>query len=132
MTKLPLLLVGAFATTLAVTACGTKGDASPAPADETKLGEHPNILFEVFGEREDPRMIPLAILERGKLRHIVLSPEHWKQFDKMYDHSGTIYTLYQDGGVAGNATVKQGMWEKRNAPLYSLPNCQNLLPLASV
>jgi hypothetical protein len=134
MTRLPLLLAGAtlMSATLVVTGCGTKSDAMPAPADEMKLTDHPNVLFEVFGEREDPRMLPLAVIDHGKLRHIVLSPQHWRQFDKMYDLSGTVYTLYQDGGVAGTAKVKQGMWEKRNAPLYSLPNCQSLLPLSAV
>jgi hypothetical protein len=127
--QLYLLVSGAV---LTGTGCGTKSDASPAPAGELRLSDHPNILFEVFGEREEPRMIPLAVVDHGKLRHIVLSADHWKQFDRMYDHSGTVYTIYQDGGVAGTATVKQGMWEKRNAPLYSLPNCQLLLPLSAV
>jgi hypothetical protein len=122
-----------FGAIVVVTGCGTKTDASPAPANELKLADHPNILFEVFGEREDPRMIPLAVVDdHGKLHHIRLSDEHWKKFDKIYDHSGTVYTLYQDGGVAGTATVKQGMWEKPNAPLYSLPNCRQLLPLSAV
>jgi hypothetical protein len=128
----PLLLGALLSGVLLATGCGTKSDASPAPANELKLADHPNILFEVFGEREDPRMIPLAVVDHGKLRHIRLSADHWKQFDKMYDHSGTVYTIYQDGGVAGTATVKQGMWEKRSMPLYSLPNCQLLLPLSAV
>jgi hypothetical protein len=132
MTRLSLLPLAAIAASIVVAGCGSKGEASPASKDETRLGTHPDILFEVFGEREDPRMIPLAVIDHGKLRHIVLSPDHWRQFDEIYNRSGTAYTLYQDGGVAGIATVKQGMWEKRNAPLYSLPNCQHLVPLAAV
>jgi hypothetical protein len=113
--------------------CGGKSaNASTAPADETDLAKHPNVLFEVFGEREDPRMIPLATIEDGKLKHIVLSESNWKKFDRMYDRSGTVYTLYQDARVAGTATVKQGMWEHPNSPLYSLPNCHLLLPLSAV
>jgi hypothetical protein len=124
--------VAIAATVLVCTACGPRSEASPAPRGETRLGTHPDVLFEAFGEREDPRMIPLAVIDNGKLRHLVLSPEHWHQFDEIYDRSGTNYTVYQDGGVAGTATVKQGMWEKRNAPLYSLPNCQHLVPLSAV
>lgn len=112
--------------------CGKPDPSSAVPANETNLAKHPNVLFEVFGEREDPRMIPLATIEDGKLQHIAFSAAHWKQFDRQYDRSGTVYTLYQDARVAGTATVKQGMWEHPNSPLYSLPNCHLLLPLSAV
>jgi len=129
-----LLMLPLLCAAVVETACGDRkpDPATIRPADETPMASHPNVLFEVFGEREDPRMIPLAAIENGKLRRLTLSGPHWKAFDRAYDRSGSIYTLYQDGRVAGTATVKQGMWEKASAPLYSLPNCQLLLPLSAV
>ena len=50
----------------------------------------------------------------------------------LYNRPGASYTLYQDGRPVGQATVKQGMWSRPEAPLYTLPNCQNLIPLAAV
>jgi hypothetical protein len=99
---------------------------------ELDLRKHPPILFEVFGERDDPRMVPLASLDGGKLRPIRLSPGGWRTFDRLYHRPGMAYILYQDGKPVGQATVKQGMWSRPAAPLYTLPNCQDLIPLAAV
>lgn len=77
-------------------------------------------------------MVPLASLEGGKLRPIRLSPGGWRTFDRLYHRPGTTYVLYQDGRPVGQATVKQGMWSRPQSPLYTLPNCQNLIPLAAV
>ncbi len=112
-----------------------EADADSGFASQTEvldLSKHPNVLFEVFGEREDPRMIPIGLVDAGHVRGIKLDAAGWKKFDKMYTHSGTSFTLYQDGQVAGTATVKQGMWEKVGMPLYSLPNCHVLTPLSAV
>lgn len=103
-----------------------------APGDELNLSTHPVILFEVFGEANDPRMIPIATIKDGELRGIVLTPEHWRRFDASYLHPGTSYPLYADGRVSGTATIKRGMWAGSDDPLYSLPGCQNLTPLAAV
>ncbi len=110
------------------------GDTAPSiPAgQELDLRKHPPILFEVFGERDDPRMVPLASLDNGKLRPIRLSPGGWRTFDRLYHRPGAAYTVYQDGRPVGQATVKQGMWSRPEAPLYTLPNCQSLIPLAAV
>lgn len=103
-----------------------------AVRDELDLAKHPTILFEVFGDRTNPQMVPVGVLESGKLHSIRLSPTGWRNFDRIYNHPGATYTLYQDGRAAGTATVKQGMWSKPDAPLYTLPNCQSLIPLAAV
>jgi len=110
------------------------GDASAAiPAgQQLDLRKHPAILFEVFGERDDPRMVPLASIDGGKLRPIRLTQTGWQTFDRLYNRPGTAYTLYQDGRPVGQATVKQGMWSRPQAPLYTLPNCQSLMPMAAV
>jgi hypothetical protein len=109
--------------------------ASPplvAPAQALNLAAKPDILFQVFGEKEDPRMIPIAAIENGQLKPIALSSTGWHQFDAMYLRGGRSYTLYQDGRPRGKVTVRQGMWENADAPLYTLPGCQALTPLASV
>jgi hypothetical protein len=102
------------------------------PAEALNLAARPDILFQIFGEREDPRMIPIAAMENGELKKITLSSSGWRQFDAMYLRRGKSYTLYQDGRERGSVTVRQGMWEKPDAPLYSLPGCEALTPLASV
>lgn len=123
-------------TVVAAAGCNKPKDDVDAPpttsTGELDLRKNPTILFEVFGEREDPRMVPIAVLEHGKLHAIHLSANGWRAFDRLYHHPGTSYTLYQDGRAAGTATVKQGMWSKPDAPIYTLPNCQNLLPLSAV
>jgi hypothetical protein len=111
---------------------GTASAASAPVADALDLSSKPDILFQVFGEKSDTRMIPLAALVGGQIRQINLSPEGWRQFATLYETSGTSYTLYDNGRPVGSTTVKQGMWEKANAPLYKLPNCEVLIPLAAV
>jgi hypothetical protein len=103
-----------------------------APSEALNLATRPDILFQIFGEKEDPRMIPIAAIEDGQLKTISLSSTGWHQFDAMYLRSGKTYKLYQDGRTRGTVTVRQGMWERADNPLYTLPGCQALTPLASV
>lgn len=110
---------------------GSAEAATPA-ASSLDLSEHPDILFQVFGERDDPRMIPVAALQRGSIKQIELSEDGWRAFDSLYTRSGASYSLYRDGQKVGSVQVRQGMWEKADEPLYSLPNCRRLTPLASV
>ena len=112
---------------------GGSASAAPAPvANALDLSQHPDILFQVFGERGDTRIIPLAALTDGAIKPINLAPEGWQRFATQYEKSGTMYKLYDNGREVGSAKVKQGMWEKPNAPLYKLPNCEVLIPLATV
>jgi len=99
---------------------------------ELDIRKRPAVLFEVFGERDDPRMVPLASIEDGKIRAIRLTPAAWQTFDRIYFRPGTSYVLYQDGHPAGTVTVKQGMWSRPESPIYTLPNCQNMIPMAAV
>ena len=111
---------------------GTRAQAAEPSAPRTNLAGRPDVLYQVFGERDDPRMIPLAIVEHGTLRPINLDAEGWKRFDALYQKSGTSYPIYRDGQPAGTLTVRQGMWERPDAPVYSLPNCELLTPLSAV
>lgn len=107
-------------------------EAATPVAPSLDLSAHPDILFQVFGERDDPRMIPVAALQQGAIRPIELSEAGWRAFDSLYTRSGASYSLYRDGQKVGSVQVRQGMWEKPDEPLYSLPNCRRLTPLASV
>ena len=107
-------------------------DPAAPVADALDLTRKPDILFQVFGEKDDTRMIPLAALVDGSIKQINLSGDGWRQFAAQYEKSGTTYRLYDDGRDVGTAKVRQGMWEKANAPLYTLPNCSVLIPLAAV
>jgi hypothetical protein len=104
--------------------------AEPAPGERLDLAKRPDVLFQVFGERTDAKIIPIAALDGGTLKPIVLSASGWRQFDAIYMHSGTTYPLYRDGRAESTIEVKQGMWE--GEPLYALPNCETLTPLAAV
>ena len=110
---------------------GARAQAAVPASEQLDLSSKPEILFQVFGERDDPRMIPIATIDQGRLKPIVLSAAGWKQFDAIYMRSGSSYTLFRDGRPAGTVEVRQGMWEKPN-PLYSLPRCELLTPLAAV
>jgi hypothetical protein len=106
--------------------------AEPPPAERLDLSKKPAILFQIFGEKDDPRMIPIAALVGGAIKSIVLTGPGWRQFDALYQRSGSTYSVYRDGHRVGTARVKQGMWEAPDQPLYSLPSCEQLTPLASV
>ena len=100
--------------------------------EELNLTPHPVIVFQVFGETGDARMVPLAALVGGKLKQIQLTPDNWQRFDTQYLRRGKSYTIYQDGHASGTAEVRQGMWERPAQALYSLPGCKTLTPLAAV
>lgn len=114
-------------------ATALSASAEPAPvANALDLSRNPDILFQVFGEKDDTRMIPLAALVDGSIKQINLSSDGWRQFAAKYEKSGRSFHLYDDGRIVGTAKVRQGMWEKADAPLYTLPNCKVLIPLAAV
>jgi hypothetical protein len=108
------------------------GPPQVAPAEELDLSANPDIVFQVFGEASDPRMIPVASVQSGKLRPIVLTEGGWRQFDAQYLRRGKSYTIYQDGRPSGSLKVRRGMWERADHPLYALPGCHALTPLAAV
>ena len=109
------------------------GRSVPALRDEVlDSARSPRILFEVLGDRLQPRMAPVALIDGHVLRSIQLSPGDWLRFDRRYNSRGAQYSLYQDGHRVGTATVTHGMWDDVHQPLYSLPNCRRLMPLAAV
>ena len=111
---------------------GGSGEATEPVGPRLDLSSKPDILFQVFGERDDPRMIPIAAIRNGALQRIELDADGWKSFDGIYMRSPATVMLYADGRKVGQATVRQGMWEKAGEPLYSLPSCRLLTPLAAL
>jgi hypothetical protein len=98
------------------------GNATPPPSP---------VLFQVFGERSDARMLPVATIKAGRLQAIRGSAETWRAFDRNYSRAGLRYTLYRDGAAAGVAEIERGMWTG-GAPLYALPSCEQPTPLSRV
>ncbi|MBK5188553.1 MAG: hypothetical protein JJD97_09910 [Gemmatimonadaceae bacterium] len=103
-----------------------------SPGEQLDLTRKPEVLFQVFGESSDPRMVPIAAIVGGKLREIRLSPAGWRKFDEMYQRPGDSYSFYQSGIASGTVDVKRGMWSDTSDALYALPGCATLTPMASV
>lgn len=101
-------------------------------AEALDLSSRPDILFQVFGDVNGPRMLPIAAVRQGQLQRIVLSQKGWMEFDEMYLRRGKSYTLYRDGRADGGVEVTQGMWERPDSPLYALQGCKLHTPLAAV
>ncbi len=95
------------------------------------LDADPVVLFQVFGERSAPRMIPIAAIRNGTLESIRLDGDGWHRFDQRFMRGGKQYALYHAGASRGEVVVGRGMWEQDES-LYSLPGCRTLTPIASV
>jgi hypothetical protein len=104
----------------------------PPPGARLDLSRRPDVVFQLFGERDDPRMVPIAAIIDGTLKPIELTASGWREFDAMYTRSDKSYPLYHDGAAIGEVRVRRGMWERSNEPLYSLPGCRLTTPLAAV
>jgi hypothetical protein len=123
--------LGAVACMLVVaTACGNAGESAEV-VHHTNLAGKPNVLFLMFGDRADPRLLPVATAIDGQVAPIALSAEGWRDFDRIYLRSGTKISLYRDGKPDGDGTIRRGMWEESPA-LYKLPRCRSLKPLAAM
>jgi hypothetical protein len=96
------------------------------------LARRPDVVFQLFGERDDPRMVPVAAIVDGALKPIELTASGWREFDAMYTRSNRSYALYRDGAAIGEVRVRRGMWEPRDQPLYTLPGCPLVTPLSAV
>ena len=112
---------------------GQSAEADGPPREaRLDLTKRPDIVFQLFGERDDPRMVPVAAVIDGVLKPIELTASGWREFDAMYTRSNRTYSLYRDGAQIGDVRVRRGMWERRDEPLYTLPGCRLVTPLAAV
>jgi hypothetical protein len=88
------------------------------------------VLFQLFGDRADPRLLPVATRGHGRLTPISLDAAGWRKFDKLYFSPGARVTIYRDGAPMTMAAVQRGMWNG-GPPLYKLPGCRTPRPMAA-
>jgi hypothetical protein len=104
----------------------------PVGADGLDLAAKPQVLFQVFGDRAEPKMMPIAAVVNGAIKPIGLTRQGWRDLDSAYLAPGSKYSVYVDDEARGSVTVTRGMWAGQDEPLYPLPGCRNLRPLAAV
>ncbi len=107
-------------------------EITPAGAPALDLALKPELLFQVFGDGDDKRVLPLAAVVNGAIRPIGLTRAGWRELDRTYFAVGIVYPIYRDDKLVGTATVRRGMWPADSAPLYALGGCTALKPLAEV
>ncbi len=89
------------------------------------LGAKPQILFQVFGDRDSPRMMPIAAVVNSVIKPIGLTLHNWTQLDSQYMAPGTKYPFYVEGGDPGELTVV-------GDTTFSLPGCAAVKPMSVV
>lgn len=114
----------------AAVGCDKRAEGVAPVRVQTSLAGKPTVLFLLFGERADPRLLPVATLGHGNVTPITLDATGWRNFDQLYFKAGKEISVYRGGKLFGNASIRRGMWEGRDA-LYSLPGCRALRPLAA-
>jgi hypothetical protein len=108
-----------------------QGEPVDAPARvQTSLAGKPTVLFQLFGDPADPRLLPVATIGHGRVAPISLDAEGWRNFDKLYFKPGSRITVYHDGSPITAAVVQRGMWSDGSA-LYKLPGCRAPRPMAA-
>ena len=123
--------VAALATILtATTGCDKQAETAEV-VHRTNLASRPNVVFLLFGDRSDPRLLPVATTIDGQVDPVSLDPQGWHEFDHLYFRPGTQISLYRDGRPDGDGEIRRGMWDA-TGPLYTLPRCRALKPLAAV
>ncbi|MGH7654773.1 MAG: hypothetical protein ACREN6_08925 [Gemmatimonadaceae bacterium] len=117
---------------LAATACEKAKPAKdpalaivPTGAPALNLAADPQILFQVFGDRDSPHMMPIAAVVNGAIKPIGLTLAGWKALDAKFMAPGTTYPFYAEGGNPGELTVQRDT-------AYSLPGCTSLKPMSVV
>jgi hypothetical protein len=117
---------------LAAAAC-EKSKPAQKPADAIvpdgvpalDLAAKPTVLFQLFGDRESPHMMPIAAVVNGVIKPIGLTAGGWKQLGAQYMAPGTKYPFYVEGGDPGELTIARDT-------AYSLPGCSAVKPMSVV
>ena len=123
--------VAALATILtATTGCDKQAETAEV-VHRTSLANRPNVVFLLFGDRSDPRLLAVATTIEGQVAPVSLDAQGWRNFDQLYFRPGTPISLYRNGRPDGDGEIRRGMWDATGA-LYKLPRCQALKPLAAV
>ena len=111
--------------------CDKHAEGETAPVrQQTSLAGKPTMLFLLFGDHNDPRLLPVATIGHGHVTPITLDADGWRKFDGLYFKTGSRMAVYRHGGALGDAVIRRGMWDG-DQPLYKLPGCRALRPLAA-
>jgi hypothetical protein len=126
------MLGAAVVILLAATACEKAKPAKdpalaivPDGVPALDLAANPQFLFQVFGDRDSPRMMPIAAVVGGVIKPIGLTQSDWKKVDTQFMAPGTKYPFYVAGGDPGELTIT-------GDTAYSLPGCSALKPMSLV
>ncbi|MFI5310101.1 MAG: hypothetical protein ACHQQ3_02615 [Gemmatimonadales bacterium] len=98
---------------------------APVGAPPLDLAAKPQLLFQVFGERDDPRLLPLAAVVNGAIKPIGLTPRGWRDLDSLYFVTGAKYAIYHDDIEFGDVEVAAAR------PQMPLPGCRAMKPIAA-
>jgi hypothetical protein len=112
--------------------CDKATDESVPVVPLTDLSASPTVLFQVFGARDGPRAVPIAIVAKGNLSLITLDAAGWHALDSMVFTPGNRLAIYHRGQDIGYAEVVRGMWPDDDDALYSLPGCRVPIPQANL
>ena len=121
----------ALAGILTATAGCDKHAETAEVVHRTSLANKPNVVFLLFGDRSDPRVLPVATTIEGQVAPVSLDAQGWRDFDRLYFKPGTPISLYRDGRADGSGEIRRGMWDA-TGPLYKLPRCAAPKPLAAL
>lgn len=123
-----------IASILALLSACDKPQEQPAPdvprVPQTAVTPTSTILFQVYGAKDDPRVIPFAIADGGRLAPLSLDADGWRVLDSMFFATGTKLPIYRNGAESGTIAIVRGMWTDEGV-LYSLPGCRDLVPQAA-
>ena len=122
-----------IASILALLSACDKPQERPLPdvpaAPRTAVSPTSTVLFQVYGSKDEPRLVPIAIADGGHLAPLNLDAEGWRVLDSMFFAKGAKLPIYRNGAETGTVEVMRGMWSDEGE-LYSLPGCRLLLPQA--
>jgi len=114
----------------AATGCDKHAETAEV-VHRTSLANRPNIVFLLFGDQNDPRLMPVVTTIEGQVAPVSLDTQGWRDFDHIYFRPGTPLSLYRDGRPDGQGAIRRGMWDS-TGPLYKLPGCHAVKPLAAL
>lgn len=120
-----------LASILTVTTGCDKNAETAEVVHRTSLANKPNIVFLLFGDHSDPRVLPVATTIEGQVAPVSLDAYGWREFDHIYFRPGTLLSMYRDGRPDGEGKIRRGMWDA-TGPLYKLPRCHAVKPLAAL
>jgi hypothetical protein len=114
----------------ATTGCDKQAETAEV-VHRTSLANRPNVVFLLFGDQSDPRLMPVVTTIEGQVAPVSLDTHGWRDFDHIYFRPGTDLSLYRDGRPDGQGKIRRGMWDA-SGPLYKLPGCHSVKPLAAL